>query len=82
MNSRPVVDSYIRTLFSESLAKSRLELENAKEDFEAGYEAGLASAETRLAFIERQLRALIELAEQNDEFYSISIARYTLEALK
>lgn len=75
-------ENYVRALFIDSLSKNAQELESAKEDFEAGYEQGVAVADNKLAFVERQLRAIIELAEQNDEFYSLSIARYALEALK
>lgn len=57
-------------------------LAKAKEDYIAGFLEGKKQVEEDRAFILAQLKQIMDLAAQYDEFYSLSVVRYTLERIK
>lgn len=77
MGAEAKAELYIKLLDDtpENLAK-------AKEDFINGYLVGAQRNHEEREFIIRQLMQMIDLGAQYDEFYMLSIARYTLEKLK
>lgn len=53
----------------------------AAEDYIAGFLARPDKLQTDLQFAIEQLQALVDLAQRESEFYSLSVARYTLQVL-
>lgn len=70
-------NDYIRTVPHSSTEQRLL----AFEDYVAGFLAKPDKLQTDLEFAIAQLQQLVDLAQRESEFYSLSIARYTLQVL-
>ena len=54
----------------------------AREDYIAGYIAGAMNFDARLQFAKKQFNAIVELASQYREVYSLAVAKFSKEKLK
>lgn len=82
MNTLELAAEAKARLYIKGLTDDPEQLARAKEDYATGYLAGAARNAEVLDFILQQLAAIVDTASNNDEFYSLSIAKYTIERLR